>query len=229
MTVGAYDIPYEDRLVTGPTIEPLDLEEVKKQRRFAATSLDTLFDTWVSAARQAFEEETQLQLLTATRVFLLDECPASNVIMVSRGPVQLISAVTYIDGDGVEQTFDAANYAVIPPVAVVDTYPQPGGIQLVSGSSWPSLDSRTQAMRIEYVAGFGAAPGDVPEIIKYAVMQYVGSFHRQGEETTDKQVYTLPLGAQMVIREAKGHMKRTVFPRRSATAVALLAATSVYP
>jgi len=222
MMVGAYDIPYEDRLVTAPTMEPLDLEEVKKQRRFSATSLDTLFDTWIASARQQFEEETGLQLLTAGRVFLLDEVPAQSVIMVGRGPVQSIDAVTYLDSDGVEQTFDAANYAMVPPMATVDTYPQPGGLRLASGSTWPTATTQTHCLRIAYTAGYGDAPGSVPEIIRYALMQYVGSFHQQGEETTDKELYCLPVGAQMVIREAKGHMRRTVFPRR--TAVSALAA-----
>lgn len=219
MTAGCYDIPYEDRLVEGPAIEPLDLEEMKKNRRFSSTALDTLFDVWASSARQMFEEQTSLQLVTGQRVFLIDEAPVGNVLMVSRGPVQAIVRVDYVDGDGAVQEFDADSYEMIPPVATVDTYPTPGGIQLVNSSSWPTLDSRKQALRVYYTAGFGSAFGSVPEVIKYALMQYVGMFHRFNEEITEKQLYQLPIGAQQVIFECKSRMKRTVVPRRSWTAV----------
>lgn len=223
--MNAWEIPYEDRLVTGPTLEPLDLEEVRKQRRFSSTSIDTLFDLWMGAARQQFEEETGLQLLTATRVFLLDEWPQWSCIYFNRGPVQSIVSVTYVDGDGAEQTMDAADYAMMPPLATVDTYPTPGGIQLASGGSWPSAGTQKQAIRIQYVAGFGSAPGAVPEIIRQALYLYVGSFHQQGEESSDKELFTLPVGVQMVIREAKGHMRRTVIPTRSSTSAALWTST----
>ena len=35
-------VRYDDFLVTGPTMEPLDLDEVKKHLRFTATTEDTL-------------------------------------------------------------------------------------------------------------------------------------------------------------------------------------------
>ena len=223
--MNVWDIGFDDRLVTGPTLEPLDIEEVKKNRRFASTSLDTLFDVWVASARQQFEEETGLQLLTATRVFLLDEWPAGNCVLFSRGPVQSIVSVTYVDGDGVEQTMDAADYSKIPPLTLVDTYPTPGGIQLASGVTWPTIATQAQAIRIQYVAGYGDAPGAVPEIVRHALYLYIGTFHQQGEETSEQEIYCLPVGAQMVIREAKGHMRRTLYPRRSWTSAASLSAT----
>ena len=217
MTAGAWDIPYEDRLIEGPELEPIDLDELKKQRRVSSTSLDTLFDLWASASRQKFEEETSLQLITAQRVFLLDEAPCESRIMFSRGPVQSIVRVDYVDSSGVVQELDSANYQMIPAVATVDTYPTPGGIQLINSATWPIVDTRAQAIRIYYMAGYGSVFGSVPEIIKYALMQYVGAFHRFGEEVTEKELYQLPEGARQVISECKGRMRRTVFPRRSST------------
>ncbi len=45
-------LPTMDTVIEGPTCEPLDLEEVKKQRRMSTsvTSLDPLFDLWIAAA-----------------------------------------------------------------------------------------------------------------------------------------------------------------------------------
>lgn len=200
------DILCEDILTVAPTIEPLDLEEVKKQRRFSTTTLDTRFDAWISAARQQFEQQTGLQLITATRVFLMDRFPIQSVIRFWRAPVQSIVSVVYLDASGAEQTMDAAEYAVYPPYVSKDTV-NPGGVQLVADTSWPTSLDRQGAVRITYQAGFGNAPADVPELIKdYALMQYIGDFHRFTENQTEAAVFTLPMGVEMIMRNVHGHM-----------------------
>lgn len=202
-------IGYSDSLLVAPTIEPKDIEEIKKQRRFASTSLDTLFDMWISAARQHFEEMTNLQLLTATRCFALDASPCQSQIQLGRAPVQSIVSVTYDDDSGEEQTFDAANYRLVGPNAV-DVYPPLRCVELVTGASWPT-GTGWKSLRINYKAGYGDAPGTVPEIIQYALMCYVGAFHKFGEELSNEDLYCLPVGAQMVMRNAKA--LRTLVPR----------------
>lgn len=204
-----YAIGYSDSLIVAPTVEWKDIEEIKKQRRFASTSLDTLFDLWTSAARQHFEEMTSLQLLTATRCFALDSVPCQSQIQLGRAPVQSIVSVTYDDESWTEQTFDDANYRLVGPNAV-DVYPALRCIELVSGASWPT-GTGAKSLRINYLAGYGDAPGAVPEIIQYALMCYVGAFHKFGEELSEEKYTCLPIGAQMVIRNAKA--LRTLVPR----------------
>jgi uncharacterized phiE125 gp8 family phage protein len=208
------EIGYSDSLIAGPTIEPIDLELVKKQRRFGSTSLDVLFDIWTSAARQHFEEMTGLQLLTATRCFALDAAPCHRRIQLGRAPVQSIESVTYLSS-GSEVALDASNYSLIGPVGTKDVYPTLGTIELASSASWPTLDETSQSLRIYYKAGYGDAPGDVPELIKYALMVYVGAFHQHGEEVTALDLKQLPVGAQMVIQNAKYKALRTLIPRVS--------------
>lgn len=208
-------IGYSDSLIVAPTVEPNDLEELKKQRRFSSTSLDTLFDLWNSASRQTFEEETGLQLTTAQRCFALDAAPSQRQIQLGRAPVQSIVSVKYDDDDGNEQTFDAANYRLVGPAGVVDTYPTLRSIELVSGCEWPTT-AGAKSLRIYYLAGYGDTPGAVPEIVRYALMCYVGAFHKFGEDVTEGKDYTrLPTGAQMVIREARYRTLRTLIPRTS--------------
>jgi uncharacterized phiE125 gp8 family phage protein len=201
------DILCEDILVTPPSVEPLDLEEVKKQRRFSATSLDTRFDMWVSAARQQFEEETYLQLITATRLFLMDCFPVQDVITFWRAPVQAIVSIAYGETGSPETLMDVADYEVFPTALTAGPYPNPGGVRLVTGASWPTMtDDRPGAVRITYRAGFGDAPGAVPEAIHYALMQYVGDFHQYAENQSEKSASLLPIGAGMVRRAASGMM-----------------------
>ncbi len=201
------DLVAEDILTVAPTREPLDIEEVKKQRRFSTVALDTRFDSWISAAREQFEEKTGLQLITATRVCLLERCPIQPRIYVRRAPLQSIVSVTYLDSSGDVQTMDADTYEMFPPVRQVGGFPNPGGVQLVGSATWPTTADRAGAVRVTYVAGYGNAPGAVPELINYALMQYVGDYHRFAENQTDaSQVQALPIGSSMVERLALGAM-----------------------
>lgn len=211
------EIQTRDYLITGPTIEPLDLEEVKKQRRFSATSLDTLFDLWIGAARQDFEQMTGIQLLTATREYALDAFPGACAIQIPRPPLQAIVSITYGDAGGSpEQTVDAASYVVTPPLTdppSADVYPSRSRVALVAGASWPTVTGQPGLVRIRYRCGFGDAPGAVPELIVYALQLFVGSAHKYSEDLLEQTLERLPLGAQQVMRNAMWAAAQTLIPR----------------
>ncbi len=214
------DILWDDRLLIPPAIEPLSIDEVKRQRRVSGSSQDAQFAGWLRAAREDFEEQTGLQLITATRQFLLDTFPVQSTITVGRAPVQAITRVTYLDTDGVEQTLDPETYAVFPrPALTADSpplvqvargpYAVPGGVQLAVGASWPTAVDQPGAVQITYQAGFGDTPDLIGEIVKYALLQAIGAFHRFTEDQTDKPVTLTPLGSAMVRRQAAGRLIAT--------------------
>jgi len=204
-----------DSLITGPTLEPLDLEEVKKQRRFAATTLDTLFDLWIAAARQHFEEYTGRQLISAVWEYWLDAFPEDAEIEIPHPPLQEILSVKYDDGAGDEQTLDAASYRVIAPQG---PYGARGRVAVAIGSTWPTTAAHAKAVRIQYRAGCGDTPADVPELVQYALMLLVGHFHKFGEEVQDAKsaLVSLPLGAKLVMDGWK-YSALPVLPPRSST------------
>jgi uncharacterized phiE125 gp8 family phage protein len=201
------EIRSEDSLIIPPRLEPLDLEEVKKQRRVTATSLDTLFDLWIPAARQLFEEQTGRQLMTATWETRLDCGPSGCVIELPHPPLQAVLSIVFDDATGIEQTFDASAYTVIAPSG---PYARRGRVVLVSGATWP-----TGPMRIRYRAGYGDAIGDVSELIRYALMMLVGHFHKYGEEVSEARanILQLPIGAKSVMDA----LKYTALPTISLT------------
>ena len=204
------DIVCEDILVTPPLVEPVDLDEVKKQRRFSSTSLDTRFDGWISAARQQFEEETGIALITQTRLFLMETFPIQDAIGFWRAPVQSITSIAYGEPGSPDTEMDPADYEVFPTTVTKGPYPNPGGVRLVTGASWPTTDDRPGAVRITYQAGFGDAPGDVPELIRdYALMQYIGNYHKWAESMSEKSVSLLPLGVAELKRQASLMMTPT--------------------
>lgn len=214
--VANHPIDYSDVLITGPTLEPLDIEEVKKQRRFASTSIDTLFDMWIGAGREDFEEMTGLALLTQTREFALDGIPWQTEIQLNRGPVQSIVSIKYDDADNVEQTWDAANYTLLPKrtgATSVETYPSLGSVALVPSKSWPATGCGPKSLRIRYICGYGDAPGAVPNVIQYVLQMYVGTAHKYGESLQELRGSNLTIpGVEQVMRNAR--TRRTIVPTR---------------
>lgn len=205
-------IEAQDSLITGPTIEPLDLEEVKKALKFTPTTEDTLIDVWISAARMYFEEQTGRQLLTATWERWLDACPDSGIIELPHPPLQSVVSVAYDDSANVEHTFDAASYVVSAPQGPTC---ERGRVSLVSGGSWPSTVNQARSVRIRYIAGYGDAPGDVPELIKGALYFLVGHFHRFRSEGVEQAVSKLPLGAETIMRAFRLSAIAQIGPSRS--------------
>lgn len=208
-------IDTSERLITGPAIEPLDLDEVKKHLRFGPTSEDTLIDAWISAARQYFEQATGRQLIAATWEYALDRFPCDRSIELPHPPLISVESVTYDDASATEQTLDPANYAVSAPSGPQATR---GRISLLSGLTWPQTVLQAKAVRIRFVAGYGAAIGDVPEIVKTALYLLVATFHKYRSEVHEQiaggSLVKLPLGVEELVRSYAGTALPTLEPRR---------------
>ncbi len=197
-----------DTLITGPTMAPIDLEEVKKQRRFAPTTIDTLFDLWIHSAVQYWEGTTGQQLITATWEYWLDAFPWNREIEIPHPPLQSVVSVKYDDGNGDEQTLDADTYRVLAPSEFR------GSISLKPGRCWPVAGCQPMAVRIRYMAGLGDAPDAIPELTRYALMMLVGHFHKFGEEVNEARanILTLPIGATDVMQDQKLLNKKRLPP-----------------
>lgn len=199
-------------LITAPTVEPIDLEEVKKQRRFSSNSLDTLFDLWIAAARNHYEEQTGCQLLEATWEYWLEAAPSHAEIEIPHPPLIAVTQIASDDENGDEVVFDSDNYEVIAPAG---DPARRGRVVLVSGASWPTITTcKPNALRIRYRAGYGSAPGAVPELVKYALMSLVGHFHTFGEEVQAATLSALPMGSQMVMDARRYAALPTLLPRQ---------------
>jgi len=207
-----------ESLIIGPTIEPLDLVETKKALRFAQTAEDTLIDVWISAARQHFEEQTGRQLISAIWEYWLDEAPLEQrEIELPHPPLRDVVSVVYDDANGDEQTFDAANYRVIAPAGPLCTR---GRIVLVAGAAWPIVQAdRPKGLRIRFTAGYGATPGDVPELVRGALYFLVGHFHNNRSETHEGSrtagLEQIPLGFATIVRGFKYSALPTLAPQSS--------------
>lgn len=191
--------------VLDATVEPVSLDEAKLQVRSDAgeTSEDALITTFISAAREWVEGETQRALLEQTWRASFDAFPRPDYCAVSsieygygsaraqqhqfdgvriRLPMPNLLGVTsikYIDVDGVERTLDPSTY-------VVDTDSLPGGVFPAYGTSWPATRLQPNAVRVLFRAGYGSEASTVPAAIKAAVLLGIEDLNRnRGAQTNE--------------------------------------------
>jgi uncharacterized phiE125 gp8 family phage protein len=189
-------------VITPPSIEPVDLDEVKKHLRFTPISEDTLIDTYIAMARTHFEEytgRTCLDTLLEHRI----EGFGPSVIELPFPPLIEVVSVTYADGDGVDQVLADTAYVVDTPTG---PYARRGTVRPTVATSWPTPLSDLGSVRIRYRAGYGTQPGDVPELIRGCLFFLVGHFHQHRAEVVDQakgSLSTLPIGAETIMRAFK--------------------------
>jgi len=109
-------------------------------------------------------------LLTRTLRLSLDAQPPS-VVQLPGPPVTEVTAVKYRDAAGDEHEMDPADYRVDLDAEPALIWPR---------EAWPVIAAEPGSMKIEYVAGYGAAE-DVPALIQQWVLIRVGDLYRDRE------------------------------------------------
>lgn len=145
--------------ITDATVEPLSLLQAKQHLH--ETLEDAGNDAYISAlitvARQAAEDRLQRTLLQTTLQTVLPGFPCGP-IKLHRPAILAVEWVKYIDAAGVEQTLAPADYTLQPGS-------EPGLLWPAFGKSWPAHRSQPGAVRVQYLAGYGTAPADIPATI----------------------------------------------------------------
>lgn len=205
-------------LIEGPTVEPIDLDEFKRHIRFNPTSEDTLIDTYIAMARQYFEMETGRQLIAATWELRLEGFPVGDVIELPRPPLIEVVSVTYPGSGGSPdgELLDPDDFEVVAPSG---PYARRGRIRPVS--SWPSVTNALDAIKIRFRAGYGEQPGEVPTLVRGALLYLAGHYHQHRTQIQDQRngnLISLPLGAEAIMRQFKYTAFASLPPMRGGVA-----------
>lgn len=161
------------KLITGPAVEPISLAEAKAHLRVDGSDDDALIGLLIQSARQAAEHEAGRVLVSQTWELVLDAFPAVELELRTAG-VLSIASVKYVDTAGAEQTLAGAAY-------VLDAEAAPAYLLPAAGYSWPATADTANAVRVRYVAGFGAAAADVPASIRHWMLLHIGTAYAQRE------------------------------------------------
>ena len=157
-------------VITPPTSEPVTPAEAKASPSFrvVGSTDDADITVLVKAAREMAEAITRRALITQTLELVLDGFPTGGIELYCP-PIQSVTSIKYIDTDGAEQTLDPLLYSV-------DDDSEPGLIVPTYGETWPATRDEVNAVRVRYVAGYGAA-ADVPAAIKTWIKMRAGTLY----------------------------------------------------
>lgn len=134
------------RVAIPPTVEPLDLEEIKAQLRIQHDSEDVLLSGYLTSCRQAWEQIAARALVAQTVILTYDYFPLCPMIL-PYSPAISISSITYVDLNGATQTVDNSTY-------LLDTFTEPNRVVLAYGASWPPVRCQPNAVQVTYTAGY---------------------------------------------------------------------------
>lgn len=182
-------------LVTPPAAEPVLTTDANLLTQLAIESdqFPGFLDEKIVAARRRAELITQRQFITATWRLTLTEFPTCAdedgfySFILPNPPLASVTSITYVDADGTTQTLAADAYQV-------DTSREPGRVCPAYGESWPSTRMQPEAVKVTYVAGYGASGSAVPQTAKEFIRAYAAwLFEHRGDESIEPPSYLVGL------------------------------------
>lgn len=183
------------KVTTGPTIEPLTVDEAKQHLRIIDDdSMNEEIQDVIKDARDFCENYLDLAILEQTITLKIDQFPGKDYITLPRSNLLTVTSVKYIDDDGTEQTLSTDVYAV-------DTYARNGRIYLKQDQEWPTaVRDQRNAVEVIYMAGFGTTRAAVPPSVKRAMKLLLSHWDSNREATiVGVSITDLPMGVKATL------------------------------
>ncbi len=174
------------KLKTAPSAYPVTRDElVKVHIKVDGATEDSLLDIYIAAATEQVEDYIQRQLMRATYELHMDNWSCDVVcgyLKLKKAPLISVVSIKYDDIDNVEQTLDASLYQV-------DIISEPGRVRFIG--ALPSTYDKPNAIRIEYLAGYGDASSDlvaqralIPGRAKIGILRGVADLYENRQDET---------------------------------------------
>lgn len=165
---------------------PVSLNELKAQLNLGdVTDDDPLLVGYLSTAVEACEKYTGRATISTTYTLFRDDWPSdrrrepwwdgvregaiselrasARNLELPRPPLQSVTHVKSYDDSDNATTFATSNY-------FVDTVSEPGRVVLRNGSAAPSITRAANGLEVQFVAGYGDDPHDVPEQLRQGIL-----------------------------------------------------------
>ena len=182
------------RLLAGPTVEPVTLAEAKAFLRLESnspeTAEDALVTSFIVAARQWAEGVTRRAFVLQTWAYTLPAFPPichpdrsrydGDEIDLPLGRCLGVQSITYVDTDGTLRTLGGPSSSPTVTAAFRETLiSDQGGVALPAwGETWPATrDDEPAAVTVTFRAGYGPAASDVPASIRTAILYRVADLY----------------------------------------------------
>jgi uncharacterized phiE125 gp8 family phage protein len=173
-------------VTTPAALLPISVGEAKDYAKVEVSDDDVIIDDLIRSSTSWAEGFTRRAFINRTITMSIDWC-FPDVIELPLGPASSITAAnfTYVDSDG-----DTTQV----PTTVYDTdfISDPARIYLAHNQVWPINRIQRNAISVEFVAGYGSKPNDIPTDIRQAILMMV-TYHYEV-----RQPHAMGIGATTV-------------------------------
>ena len=178
--------------VTAPAALPISVAEAKAQMRVDGSDDDAIIQRLIDAAVAFVDVQGVLGRAMITQTWGQWLSPNPSTVSLMLGPVQSVSAIKYYDINGALQTATLEDFNVFGTPNRITITPK-------TGKAWPITQTRDDAIKIEYVVGYGANAANVPQTVRHGLMMLVAHWYENRETTQEKQMQDLPYGFMEMI------------------------------
>lgn len=193
----------KSKVTVAPSIEPVTLAEVKTHLRITASNEDDLIDDYIEAARQMAEDITGRKFISQTLVGYVDDFGTGVVngnwwsgtkvgtyfshilngkafIELDWAPCSSITSIYTIAEDATETLYASTNYYL--DNYDDDLYPR---VNLTDNASFPTSMRSNNAIKVTYVAGYGATAASVPMKLRHAIKMMAAELYNKRGDCDD--------------------------------------------
>jgi uncharacterized phiE125 gp8 family phage protein len=197
--------------IQAPARDFVTLDEALAHCRVTTDAEAGLVQGYVFAARELVENDTGRAFITQKWALTLDNAWPTikdrdtgrdqKRIVLPKPPIQSLDSITYFDSSGVQQTLAPSQYLVTKADTgewVVDQ---------ATGATWPLVTKRAAFATINFTAGYGDNPGDVPELARQAVLLLVAQWYDYRLPiATAQAIQELPYGTDQLITRLRANL-----------------------
>ncbi|MFN7317950.1 MAG: hypothetical protein ACK5S6_00440 [bacterium] len=180
---------FQAELVTGPTVEPLTLNEAKKQLEISTsdTTHDVQLAQAIQEAREQWEHDTDSVCCYQTWKIRVQSL--ADRLALPKRPIQSITSITYFDGNNASQTLSASLYQL-----------HINEFRLAYQATLPATSARWDAWTINYRCGYSQDATLVPAIAKRAMLLLVGHYFENRDMLMSDAIQTMKPYESLVMK-----------------------------
>ncbi|EAP88807.1 hypothetical protein OA2633_14830 [Oceanicaulis alexandrii HTCC2633] len=158
---------------TPPATEPVSVEAAKAWLRVSHSEDDALIGDLIESACEHVETRTGLALITQSWRERLEDWPRDRMsasglaVQLARAPLVSVEAVRVRAGDGALTDWNSDEYRVETGV--------PGRLVAILPFALPRPEARGGGIEIDFTAGYGETPDEVPAPLRAAILHLVAA------------------------------------------------------
>ena len=166
-------------LITAPATRIVDLTAAKQHCRVDHADDDTLITALIAAAESYLDGYSGICGRALINQTWEQSFSGFGCLRLPVGIASSVVSVKYYDATNALQTLAAPTYQLFTDA--LGSY-----VDLAPDQSWPSVYTRADAVKVQWVAGYGATADQVPSAIVQAAKMMIGHWYENRETVSSE-------------------------------------------